>query len=421
MDPEIIAAVRKSLAAAPQSISLRTHLAELLVRNGEAFDALTELERVLAREPANLQALSLAALAARTINDDARATGYERLLQALAAIEDAPSDAGTGLITGQANTERVPLKDEPFEEGDIDAFLAEVLGETAPQVKLDDVGGLDQVKHRLRTTFLNPMQNPELRKAYGQQLRGGLLLYGPPGCGKTFIARAIAGELGASFFAVGLSDIMDMWLGSSEQKLHEVFELARRNTPCVLFFDEVDALGFKRSALSQSGARNVVVQLLTELDSVSNDNEGVFVLGATNQPWDVDPALRRPGRFDRTLLVLPPDQAAREAILTHHLAGRPIGKLDVAGFAARTEGMSGADLRLLCDAAGEVAMEEAFSTGSVVPINTQHMAKALQGVSPSVGPWFTSANNFAMFANQNGEYDELLTYIKKHKLGFGSR
>ena len=142
-------------------------------------------------------------------------------------------------------------------------------------------------------------------------LRGGLLLWGPPGCGKTFLARAVAGELGARFATVGLHHVLDMWLGNSEKQLHEFFEMARRSTPCVLFFDELDAIGHSRMDLGRSAARNVVAQLLVELDGVEHSNEGIFVIGATNQPWDVDPALRRPGRFDRTMLILPPDTPAR--------------------------------------------------------------------------------------------------------------
>src|SRR5439155_6627579 len=195
-----------------------------------------------------------------------------------------------------------PLAVEPHGGDEFDAFLRELVEETAgdnerPDVTLADVGGLDHVKRQLQTSFLGPMRNPKLRRMYGKSLRGGLLLYGPPGCGKTFLARAVAGELHAHFFAIGLHDVLDMWLGKSEQNLHNVFESARRNTPCVLFLDEVDALGMKRSNLSHSAGRNVVVQLLSELDSTRDDNEGVFVLGATNQPWDIDPALRRPERL----------------------------------------------------------------------------------------------------------------------------
>ena len=170
------------------------------------------------------------------------------------------------------------------------------------------------------------MRNPELRRLYGKSLRGGLLLYGPPGCGKTFLARALAGELGAHFLSVSLADVLDMYVGraSATSRTSSTWPAAAR--PCVLFLDEVDAIGQKRSNLRTSAMRTTVNQLLLELDGVNGENEGVFVLAATNHPWDVDAALRRPGRLDRTVLVLPPDQEAREAIFRHHLrTGRSSG------------------------------------------------------------------------------------------------
>lgn len=127
-----------------------------------------------------------------------------------------------------------------------------------PSITLADVGGLDHVKERLNAAFLAPLRNPGLQRLYGKSLRGGLLLYGPPGCGKTFLARAVAGELGAKFIPVGIADILDMYIGNSEGNLHEVFQLARRSAPCVLFLDELDALGQKRSMTRNSALRTTV-------------------------------------------------------------------------------------------------------------------------------------------------------------------
>ncbi|MGC0272802.1 ATP-binding protein [Pseudactinotalea sp. Z1739] len=202
-----------------------------------------------------------------------------------------------------------------------------------PAITLADVGGMKTVKDRLNAAFFAPLRNPELRQRFAKTLRGGLLLYGPPGCGKTFIARALAGELGAKFLSNGITDVLDPHFGQSERNLHDAFELARREAPCVLFFDEVDALGGRRSHTSTSMMRTAVNQLLSELDGVGTDNDGVFVLAATNQPWEVDPALRRPGRFDRTVLVLPPDREARAAIFAFHLRTRPTGTIDINALA----------------------------------------------------------------------------------------
>jgi SpoVK/Ycf46/Vps4 family AAA+-type ATPase len=285
-----------------------------------------------------------------------------------------------------------------------------------PTVTLNQVAGMDAVKRRLNVAFLGPLRNPELRQMYGKSLRGGLLLYGPPGCGKTFIARATAGELGAKFVSIGVSDVLDMWLGESERHLHEVFETARRNAPTVLFFDEIDAIGQKRSQLRHSAGRNIVNQLLAELDSVDHGNDGVFVLGATNHPWDVDTALLRPGRFDRIVLVLPPDEVARQAILALHMEGRPVDTLNLEWIAAKTRDFSGADLAHVCESAVELAMEASVSSGRTRPIGQADFKEALKDVRPSTRPWFDTARNYVMFANESGVYDELLAYMRAAKL-----
>jgi SpoVK/Ycf46/Vps4 family AAA+-type ATPase len=285
-----------------------------------------------------------------------------------------------------------------------------------PDVTLDNVAGMVEVKRRLNLAFLGPLKNPEMMRMYGKSLRGGLLMYGPPGCGKTFIARATAGELGAKFISVGLSDVLDMWIGASEKNLHEIFETARRNAPCVLFFDEIDALGQKRSLQRHSAARNVVNQLLSEMDSVDANNEGIFVLAATNHPWDVDTALRRPGRLDRTLLVLPPDVAARNAILQWHVRERPLDKLDFGWLAEKTTEYSGADLVHLVDSAAELALEDSITNGRARPIGMADFKKMLKEIKPSTRSWFEVARNYAMFANDGGVYDELLEYLRIHKI-----
>ena len=285
-----------------------------------------------------------------------------------------------------------------------------------PGLLLADVAGLAEVKSRLEAAFLAPMRNPELRKLYGKSLRGGLLLYGPPGCGKTFIARAIAGELGARFMAVSFADVVDMYIGSSERNIHEIFETARENSPCVIFLDEVDAIGQKRSQLRSTPMRSAVNQLLLELDDVTGGNDGVFVLAATNHPWDVDSALRRPGRLDRTLLVLPPDEEARAAVFRYHLRDRPVAGIELAALAARTDGYSAADIAHICESAAELALLDSARTGQVRMIGQDDLLAAAGEVRPSLGPWFESARNVALFANEGGSYDDLAAYLKKRKM-----
>ena len=283
-------------------------------------------------------------------------------------------------------------------------------------LRLSDVAGMQDVKQRLEAAFLAPMRNPDLRKLYGKSLRGGLLMYGPPGCGKTFIARAVAGELGARFLSVSFADVVDSMLGQSERNIHEIFGVARRSAPCVVFLDEVDAIGQKRTQLRHTPMRAVVNQLLLELDDVTGGNEGVFLLAATNHPWDVDSALRRPGRFDRMLLVLPPDQAARAAIFRFHLRDRPVERVDPERLGKLTDGYSGADIAHCCESAAELALLDSVRRGEPRMIVQADLEAAIREVRPSLGPWFDAARNVALFANEGGAYDDLAAYLKKRRM-----
>ncbi len=227
-----------------------------------------------------------------------------------------------------------------------------------PKMGFGEVGGMEALKEEIRLKIIYPLQHVDLYKAYGKAIGGGILMYGPPGCGKTHLARATAGEIQASFLSVGISDVLDMWIGRSERNLHELFEQARANKPCVLFFDEVDALGGRRSDMQGGSARQLINQFLAEMDGVEQSNDGVLILSATNAPWHVDPAFRRPGRFDRVLFVPPPDEPARREILQIHCKGKPIENIDFDQVAAKTENFSGADLKAVVDQAVEIKLRE---------------------------------------------------------------
>jgi len=422
-DPAVLAALVKALEADPESIPIRLHLAELLLDGGGESAAMDHLLRVLNRDPTNVPAIALAVRAADALGDGSRAAAYRKLLASLQSSSETapprvvpappptppPEEAPRPTPAGSAEPEAVPVSAEPDQRG---WWEVEVSG-----VTLADVGGMEDVKRRLHVALIGPMRNPELRQAYKKSLRGGLMLYGPPGCGKTFIARATAGELGAKFLSVGLAEVLDMWLGASERHVQEIFNTARRNAPCVVFLDELDAIGQKRSNLRSSPSqRGIVNQLLSEMDGFAGGNEGVFVLGATNHPWDVDSALLRPGRFDRVALVLPPDRPAREAILHGNLEERPVVDIDVQWLAQHTEQFSGADLVHLCETATEQAMEESLMTGRVRNIGMADFRAALKEVKPSTRAWFETARNYAMFANEGGAYDDLLVYMRQQRM-----
>ncbi|MFC8585447.1 ATP-binding protein [Streptomyces sp. NPDC057217] len=445
----LIRSLRAAVAAAPGDVPLRLHFAELLLAEGRNDEAVAEAAVALQHAPgdADARALMVRAMGLPTTPATPPPATPATPPPATAATPTPPTateappapptptpapapdepapDAPAPSFDWNAAEQQVQdlvgprfLEDPQAADGDGTTGDAAAWDVDAPgSVRLADVGGMGEVKDRLEAAFLAPMRNPELRRLYGKSLRGGLLLYGPPGCGKTFIARAVAGELGASFLTVSLSDVLDMWIGASEKNIHDIFETARRQAPCVVFLDELDALGAKRSRTHHSGLRNVVNQLLTELDGIASGagNEGVFVLAATNVPWDVDIALRRPGRLDRTLLVLPPDAAAREAILRYHLRERPIEAVDLGKLVKSTEDFSGADLAHVCETAAEAALLDSARSGSVRLITTKDLLGAAKQIKPSTEPWFAAARNVAMFANEGGLYDDLLAHLKRKR------
>lgn len=281
-----------------------------------------------------------------------------------------------------------------------------------PKIRFEDVGGMSKVKKEIELKIIKPLEHAELYAQYGKKVGGGLLLYGPPGCGKTYIARATAGEIKANFINVSLNDILDMFVGNSEKNLHDIFEVARQNTPCVMFIDEIDALGAKRSDLRQSAGRNVINQFLAELDGIDASNEGILIIGATNAPWHLDPAFRRPGRFDRIIFVPPPDDESKREILKLKLAGKPIEAIDYKSVIKNTKDYSGADIDALVDITVEEKLEKAMETGVPEKISTKDLINASKLHKASTLDWFTTAKNYALFANQSGLYDEILKYIK---------
>lgn len=405
---ELSAAVERS----PEAVELRVHLAGMLADKGRYAEALGQCSAALAKDAGNEKAVSLlqrctAALAAP--HAAAQPAPSEPAPAAPAAKEDFDWSRAEQQVADIIEPAFVEASPDAVNEDDFDVVQR-------VQVMLDDVAGMADVKQQIELSLLGPIRNPGLMKAFKVSARGGLLLYGPPGCGKTYIAKAISGELGASFYQVGIADVLHRWFGESERSIRAVFDSARRNAPCVLFFDELDALGYRRSALAgSSGLRPVVNTLLEELDSATSPNTGVYVLGATNAPWDVDPALRRPGRFDRTIFVGLPDAEARAGIVRYHLRDRPVSGIDVKSIASRTEGFSGADLAYVCESATQLAMADSMRRGQVRPVTMADVNAAVAQIKPSTGPWFETARNVVEFANNDGTYDELAKYLRRRR------
>ncbi|WP_017792306.1 AAA family ATPase [Leucobacter salsicius] len=434
---DLISAITAAVAADPEALPLRLHLAELLIANGDRARAVAELSQVLMRDAAHERAQQLmrealggSAAATPAVPAAQQPPAAHEAPESAAATGPADQDQSHGIDWARLEQEVDVTIDPPFVgateataaphpmpvDGDQAAAELDEAPET-PEVTLADVGGLQHVKDRLNVAFLDPMRNPEIAKAFQKSLRGGLLLYGPPGTGKTFIAKAIAGELGAKFLTVTVADVLNSFIGESEKNVQRLFERARKHAPCVLFLDELDSIGGKRSMYGSSATwmRGVVNQLLLELDGVGSKNDGLFVLAATNHPWDVDDALMRPGRFDRVVLVTPPDAEARIEILRGALAGRPVAGIDLAQLAARSDRFSGADLEHLATTAAEKAMTDSIASGQVRPVTMADFDAAFTEVQPSTGGWMQNAVNVVTFGNADGRYDELEQYLTREK------
>ena len=445
----VVQALRAALAVSPENLPLREHLAQTLLGLGRASEAEQEYRAALATWPDNAglkvglarafaalgktsQALVVveslakgqhcppaahllyARLLVKTGERDEAQRQYRKAVSGDATLADRDLEgqldsqrAASAAEPDHPHQQRVPMAEDPDEPTTLDSDIEK------PKVAFVDVGGMEAVKEEIRMKIIHPMVHPELYAAWGKKIGGGILMYGPPGCGKTHLARATAGEIRARFMAVGISDVLDMWIGSSEKNLHELFEQARRNKPCVLFFDEVDALAASRADMRHHGGRHLINQFLSELDGLNAENEGVLILAATNAPWHVDSAFRRPGRFDRILFVPPPDEAARASILRVLTTGKPVKDIDYDQVGRKTDGFSGADLKAVVDVAIDDKLQQAMRKGSgIIPLVTKDLLHAAGNIKPSTREWFASARNYALYSNQGGVYDDILKYLK---------
>jgi SpoVK/Ycf46/Vps4 family AAA+-type ATPase len=403
------------LSIDPARPEARVGIARILHLSGKTSEAVVRTEALIVQYPDYAPAhLLLARLHAGEGNLDAARTSYARALaldptgkdlsleKELRSSPPKPPEAEKVAVSGNGWTDEA----ENEEKSGVDITDVE-----RPNLTFADIGGMESIKEEIRMKIIHPLKNPQLFKAYGKKIGGGVLLYGPPGCGKTLLSRATAGEIKASFLSIGIHQILDLYLGNSEKNLHQLFELARSHAPAILFFDEVDALAADRNDLKRSAGRTLINQFLAEMDGNVGINDGLLILGATNAPWHLDPAFRRPGRFDRILFVPPPDEPARLSILEVMSRDKPVHNLDTAAIAKKTRDFSGADLKAVFDIAIERSLARAMQENRVIPLGTDDLMKSVKEVKPSTRAWFESAKNYAIYSNQSGFYDDVLTFL----------
>ncbi len=411
-------------------------IARVLLMQGDSSGAAVRAERVLQSEPGNAPAHLLLSRVLLSEGDRARALDhFEKAVRSDGAVSDPSLERELGRSAAEVRKGAAapnvpePAPSEPFTSTEFptdtfeDPFVDDAAEDWRPEtfyapgdpergrVNFDAVGGMEELKEEIRLKIIYPLQHPELYKAYGRKAGGGILIFGPPGCGKTLMLRAVAGEVGCNYFAIGLHEIFDPYFGSSERNLHQVFETARANSPCVLVFDELDSLAVDRRHLRESQMRNLVNQFLFELDGLRSDNSRILVIGATNAPWQLDPAFRRPGRFDQTIFVPPPDLPARAQIIELLARDKPIAQLNVSELAKATKGFTGADLKWVFDRGAELALSEAVHTGRPVPISMDLLLQVANLHRPSSGEWFEGLRPHVQEATQDGLYAEVRKFL----------
>jgi len=419
---EAVHAFRKASELDLTQSQAKIGLARALHQSGKTSEAIVRLESLVESSPKHADAwLQLSRLFMAEGQRERALDCYEKSLklpggrQDLALEQELYIQGVPPRSSENDEARKGRVTSEGWEASGDDASEFEEQSLEKPDVTFSDVGGMESVKEEIRMKILYPLKNPDLFKAYGKKAGGGVLLYGPPGCGKTLVSRAAAGEIDAGFLAIGIHQILDLYIGESEKNLHGIFETARQNSPTILFFDEVDALAADRRDLRKSAGRTLINQFLAEMDGTTSDNEGVLILGATNAPWHIDPAFRRPGRFDRIIFVPPPDEPARASIIEVLAKGKPISGLDTQALAKKTKDFSGADLKAIFDMAVERGLAKAMKSGQITPISTKDLLEAAASLKPSTKAWFESAKNYALYSNQSGFYNDVLSYLGMSK------
>ena len=278
------------------------------------------------------------------------------------------------------------------EKGELSAAIQDAIITERPMIKWDDVADLETAKQALREAIILPLLRPDLFKGARKPWRG-VLLFGPPGCGKTLLAKAVASECDATFFNVSAATLVSKWLGESEKLVRELFKFSRKKQPSIVFFDEVDAIATTRGGTEHDAIRRVKLQLMQEMQGLATEvSEQIVVIGTTNVPWAIDPAFRR--RFEKRIMVPLPGKEAREQIFRIHTKDVELDESIVFNLLAEiTEGFSGADIEIVCREAIMNPVREMDKSGllkdkeaKIRPVTIEDFEKALQKIKPTVAP-----------------------------------
>ena len=418
----------------PDRLDYRLDRAEAALRIGEYDDALDDLANVLRNDPEHPVALRKKAEclfhrgsnfeAMEIINQLIKLEGESvelllhraRINEQLEFLDEAVADAKRAMAIEPDNQEARQLRQSvilrrqslgmeddlyaAFTRGEEEIFLGDL---KIPEARFSDIGGLEDGKRLIRETIELPLKHPEISAKYGKTAGGGLLFFGPPGCGKTLLARAAAGECGITLINVNLAHVLDKWVGNSEKAVSMMFAAARKRAPSILFFDEVDAIGGSRATLQSGWEKKLISQLLIELDGLTSINENVMVMGATNAPWDVDYALRRPGRLGRLVFVPPPEAPGRADIFKIYLGKKPLvaEDIDYKVLGEQSRHYSPDSIRQIVENAASIPWRRAIETGQADPISQGNLLEAIKQTPPDLTEWEKVVSRYEEFAKQS--------------------
>lgn len=287
-----------------------------------------------------------------------------------------------------------------------------------PGIRFVDIAGLETVKENIKEAIVYPFKYPEEYCYFGVKPGGGILLYGPPGCGKTMLAAAAAAECDAVFINLKVSDIKDKYVGESEKNIKEVFTTAQSYEKAILFFDEIDSLAWERSASREGHERSLVSELLAQMDGLEAKDtvRKYLVLAATNRPWDVDIALRRPGRFDTTVFIPNPDFEARRKILELSLEGKPLSSsVDLDEIARKTEGFASSEIVAVCQTAAKIPLRERIREKKPRrQLTMTDFEQTLKNQRTVLASWYAKAAKELVSSDQIDMFGDLIEAAKKY-------
>lgn len=286
-----------------------------------------------------------------------------------------------------------------------------------PKIKFEDIAGLENVKERIKEAVVYPFEHPEDYEYYNVSQGGGILLYGPPGCGKTMMAAAAASECDAVFISIKISDIKDKYVGESEKKIKEIFNLAREYEKAILFFDEIDAIASDRSDSTQGYEKSLVNELLAQMDGVDTKGSNKYLLlAATNIPWAIDTALRRAGRFDKAIFIPQPDLEARKKLFEIYLKNRPVSKqVNLNDLAQMTKGFASAEISLICEEAARIPLKEALNGKQRREISIEDFKQVISGMQTILASWYPKAIKEVKNSGEEEAFSELITAGMSYK------